>query len=128
MQARLGRTGGAGVLERPGLDQSQTSQEPRVEEGGEMGKLSQRRIYGGGDRYRVLLVDHERHTEAQVASVLPKVVPSLTDDEARKCFQISREKGVGIVTVTVKEHAEFYAQMMARCGLRSGIEPDSDTI
>lgn len=30
-----------------------------------MGKLSQRRIFGGGDRYRVLLLDHERHTETQ---------------------------------------------------------------
>ncbi|KAI5084242.1 hypothetical protein GOP47_0000411 [Adiantum capillus-veneris] len=65
VQARLGRTGGAGVLERPGLDQSQTGQEPSVEEGGEMGKLSQRRISGGGDRYRVLLLDHEKHTEGR---------------------------------------------------------------
>ena len=28
----------------------------------------------------------------------------------------------------VQEHAEFYAQMMARSGLRSGIEPDADTM
>ncbi|KAH7296434.1 hypothetical protein KP509_26G023000 [Ceratopteris richardii] len=95
VQARLGRTGGAGVLERPGLDQSQVGNEPSVQE---------------------------------VTSVLPKVVPSITADEARQCFRASRETGVGIVTVTVKEHAEFYAQMMARSGLRSGIEPDSDTI
>ena len=33
-EARLGRSnGGAGVLERPGFDQSQVYQEPRVEEG-----------------------------------------------------------------------------------------------
>ncbi|KAH7296433.1 hypothetical protein KP509_26G023000 [Ceratopteris richardii] len=102
VQARLGRTGGAGVLERPGLDQSQVGNEPSVQEGGEMGKLSQKRILGGGDRYRVLLLDHEKHTEDRVTSVLPKVVPSITADEARQCFRASRETGVGIVTVTVK--------------------------
>lgn len=28
----------------------------------------------------------------------------------------------------VQEHAEFYAQMMARGGLRSTIEPDQSTL
>lgn len=116
------------MLERPGLDQSQPSQEARVEEGGEMGKLPQRRKFAGGDRYRVLLLDHDKHTESQVESVLPKIVPSVTADKARICYQDSRQKGAGLVTVTVKEHAEFYAQMMARSGLRSGIEPDISTL
>eukprot|EP00249_Psilotum_nudum_P008788 c21508_g1_i1 orf=124-723(+) len=128
VEARLGGGGGAGVLDKPGLDQSGSSPQPSVEEGGERGRLLQKLRYGGGDRYRVLLLDHERHTEAQVAAVLPKVVPSVTPDEARRCFHDSRETGAGLVTVTVKEHAEFYAQMMARCGLRSFIEPDIDMI
>ena len=39
-EARLGRSnGGAGVLERPGFDQSQLYQEPRVEEGNEFKPL-----------------------------------------------------------------------------------------
>ena len=30
-----------------------------------MGKLMQKRNSGGGDRYRVLLLDHEKHTESR---------------------------------------------------------------
>jgi hypothetical protein len=37
-----------------------------------------------------------------VAAVLPKVVPSVTPEEARKCFHESRQTGAGLVTVTVK--------------------------
>lgn len=124
----LGGGGGTGVLERPGFDQSQFDTTPSAEEGGEMGKVREKRGSGGGDRYKVLLLDHERHTESQVAAVLPKVVPSVTPEEARRCFRESRQIGAGLVTVTVKEHAEFYAQMMARSGLRSTIEPDGDLL
>lgn len=123
-----GGGGGTGVLERPGFDQSQFEATPSAEEGGEIGKVREKRGTGGGDRYKVLLLDHERHTESQVAAVLPKVVPSVTPDEARRCFHESRQTGAGLVTVTVKEHAEFYAQMMARSGLRSTIEPDGDLL
>eukprot|EP01018_Ginkgo_biloba_P031534 Gb_16952 [translate_table: standard] len=127
LHGRLGGGGGgAGVLERPGLDQSQYDATPSAEEGGEIGKVRQKRGSGGGDRYKVLLLDHERHTESQ--AVLPKVVPSVTPEEAKRCFHESRQTGAGLVTITVKEHAEFYAQMMARCGLRSSIEPDSDVL
>lgn len=122
-EGRLGG-GGAGVLERPGLDQSTPDSAPRTEEGGEMGKSRQSVRLGGGDRYRVLLLDHERHTESQVAKVIPKVVPSVTPDEARKCFFESREFGFGLVTIAVKEHAEFYVQMLTRYGLRSTMEED----
>eukprot|EP00270_Netrium_digitus_P009296 TRINITY_DN2829_c0_g1_i1.p1 TRINITY_DN2829_c0_g1~~TRINITY_DN2829_c0_g1_i1.p1 ORF type:complete len:205 (+),score=18.51 TRINITY_DN2829_c0_g1_i1:99-713(+) len=127
VEARLGgleRKGGAGLLERPGLDQSSSSSAPKTDEGGEMGKLRQRLRHDGGDRYRVLLLDHERHTESYVAKVLPTVVPSVTADDARRIFAESREMGAGLVTLAVKEHAEFYAQMMVRKGLRSTIAPD----
>lgn len=82
------------------------------------------------------------------------MVPSVTPEEARNLFHESRRQGVAVVLVTVKvlhppplqrcaplsvlpsspaemaplrlqEHAEFYAQMMVRSGMRSAIEPDS---
>ncbi|KAL4186211.1 hypothetical protein AMTRI_Chr09g13040 [Amborella trichopoda] len=120
--------GGAGLLERPTFDQSQFDPSLSVEEGGEMGRLCDKKGPGSGDSYRVLLLDHERHTEKQVETVLPKVVPSVTPVDARRCFHESRQTGAGLVTVTVKEHAEHYSQMMIRSGLRSAIEPDSNVI
>uniref|UniRef100_A0A0D6R3A7 Adaptor protein ClpS core domain-containing protein n=1 Tax=Araucaria cunninghamii TaxID=56994 RepID=A0A0D6R3A7_ARACU len=124
-----GDMGGIGVLEKPQLDRSRAkTPTPKVDEGGEMGKSREKRGSGGGERYKVLLLDHEKHTESQVAAVLPKVVPSVTPEEAKRCFHESREKGAGLVTVAVKEHAEFYSQMMIRSGLRSAIEPDGDVL
>ncbi|KDO53039.1 hypothetical protein CISIN_1g034596mg [Citrus sinensis] len=90
--------------------------------------MKDKRGTGSGDSYRVLLIDDTRHSEKLVAKVLPQVVPSVTPDDARKLFHESREHGMAIVIVTVKEHAEFYAQMMVRGGLRSTIEPDSSTL
>uniref|UniRef100_A0A453FV70 Adaptor protein ClpS core domain-containing protein n=1 Tax=Aegilops tauschii subsp. strangulata TaxID=200361 RepID=A0A453FV70_AEGTS len=61
-----------------------------------------------------------------VETALPQVVPSVTAEAARQLFHESRQKGAALVIVAVKEHAEFYAQMMVRHGLRSAIEPESD--
>ncbi|ESR50733.1 hypothetical protein CICLE_v10032846mg [Citrus x clementina] len=130
VEARFGtfKTGGAGVIEKPGFDQSQFDPSTQVLEGGDIGKMKEKRGTGSGDSYRVLLIDDTRHSEKLVAKVLPQVVPSVTPDDARKLFHESREHGMAIVIVTVKEHAEFYAQMMVRGGLRSTIEPDSSTL
>ncbi|KAK9188319.1 hypothetical protein WN944_019720 [Citrus x changshan-huyou] len=130
VQARFGtfKTGGAGVIEKPAFDQSQFDPSTQVLEGGDIGKMKDKRGTGSGDSYRVLLIDDTRHSEKLVAKVLPQVVPSITPDDARKLFHESREHGMAIVIVTVKEHAEFYAQMMVRGGLRSTIEPDSSTL
>ncbi|GMH07081.1 hypothetical protein Nepgr_008921 [Nepenthes gracilis] len=119
---------GAGLLERPTFDQSQFDPATQVQEGGDIGRVRDKRGAGSGDSYRVLLLDDERHTENLVAKVVPQIVPSVTPDDARKLFNQSRQNGVAVVTVTVKEHAEFYAQMMIRGGLRSSIEPDSNVI
>ncbi|KAK1273347.1 hypothetical protein QJS04_geneDACA019139 [Acorus gramineus] len=125
--ARFGSLkGGAGVLERPTFDQSQFDPIPEAEEGGDIGRLRDKKGLRNGDSYKVLLVDDERHTEKLVENALPKVVPSITTTDARRLFHESRQIGVAVVIVTVKEHAEFYAQMMVRSGLRSAIEPDSD--
>ncbi|KAG9442321.1 hypothetical protein H6P81_018175 [Aristolochia fimbriata] len=124
--ARFGSLkGGAGVLERPSFDQSQFDPSTQVQEGGDIGSIREKRGCRSGDSYRVLLIDDERHTEKLVTKVIPQVVPSVTPDEARKLFSESREHGVAVVIVALKEHAEFYSQMMVRGGLRSAIEPDS---
>ncbi|KAF5747489.1 hypothetical protein HS088_TW05G00210 [Tripterygium wilfordii] len=129
VNARFGSSkGGAGVLERPTFDQSQFDPSTQVLEGGDIGRLKDKKGPGSGDSYRVLLIDDVRHTEKLVAKLLPQVVPFVTPDDARRFFQVSRENGVAIVIVTVKEHAEFYSQMMIRSGLRSTIEPDSSIV
>ncbi|KAJ9549452.1 hypothetical protein OSB04_021995 [Centaurea solstitialis] len=122
------RGGGAGVLERPSFDQSQSDPATQVQQGGDIGRVRDKKHTGSGDSYRVLLIDDARHTEKLVVKALPQAVPGVTADDARTHFQVSRENGVAVVVVTVKEHAEFYAQMMMRKGLRSTIEPDSATV
>lgn len=125
LRGRLGSSGGAGVLERPGLDQSRENADaPKTDAGGDMAQLRQRMRTGGGDKYRVLLLDDERHTEDRVTKVLPTVVPAVTAEDARRLFNESRELGQALVTLAVKEHAEFYAQTMAMRGLRATIQPD----
>ncbi|XP_042498295.1 ATP-dependent Clp protease adapter protein CLPS2, chloroplastic-like [Macadamia integrifolia] len=120
--------GGAGLLERPNFDQSQFDPTPQAEEGGDIGRRKDKRGTGSGDSYRVLLIDDRRHTEKCVAQVLSYVVPSVTYDDGRKIFHESRQNGASVVTVAVKEHAEYYAHIMVRWGLRSAIEPDSKTM
>eukprot|EP00245_Coleochaete_scutata_P004467 TRINITY_DN17117_c0_g1_i1.p1 TRINITY_DN17117_c0_g1~~TRINITY_DN17117_c0_g1_i1.p1 ORF type:complete len:195 (+),score=33.58 TRINITY_DN17117_c0_g1_i1:273-857(+) len=120
--------GGAGLLDRPKFDQSQLNGGPSTEEGGDIGLLKRMMKNRGGDKYRVLLLDHEKHTESGVTKVLPTVVPSVTAEDARRAFHESKELGAGLVTLAIKEHAEFYAQQMARHGLRSTIAPDGDTV
>ncbi|KAL6614221.1 hypothetical protein ACP70R_036491 [Stipagrostis hirtigluma subsp. patula] len=117
---------GGAVLDRPAFDQSQLDALPVTQEGGDPGRLMDGRGSGSGDSYKVLLVDDARHTEKLVEKALPQVVPSVTAEAARQLFHESRQKGVAVVIVAVKEHAEFYAHMMVRQGLRSAIEPDSD--
>lgn len=116
--------GETGVLERPTLDQSQFDPLIQAEEG-DIGRSTDVRDLGSGDSYRVLLIDDTRHTEMLVEKVLPRVVPSITVGDAKKLFHESRQRVVTVVIFTVKEHAEFYAQMMVCSGLLSAIEPDS---
>ncbi|KAI3976457.1 hypothetical protein MKX01_008315 [Papaver californicum] len=123
-----GAGGGAGILERPNLDISQFEHTPKVEEGGDMGKLKHRTAIGNGDGCKVLLIDDTRHTEKSVASILPKAVPSVTSDAAKELFHVSRQNGAAVVIIAVKEHAEFYLEMMTNLGLNAAIEPDSSTV
>ncbi|KAG0621922.1 hypothetical protein M758_3G058700 [Ceratodon purpureus] len=97
-----GSRGGSSVLERPKLDQSGSDTAPQTEEGGESGKDRQRVRTGGGDRYRVLLLDAEHHTESYVEKTLPKAVPGVTPEQARKCCLEARLFGKSVVMVAVK--------------------------
>ncbi|ONI18646.1 hypothetical protein PRUPE_3G229600, partial [Prunus persica] len=64
LQARFRSSkGGAGVLERPKFDQSQFDPATQLEQGGDIGRLKDKRGIGSRDSYRVLLVDDVRHTE-----------------------------------------------------------------
>nr|GEV84921.1 ATP-dependent Clp protease adapter protein CLPS1, chloroplastic-like [Tanacetum cinerariifolium] len=131
IEARFGSLrggGGTNVLERPNFDQSQFDPATQVQEGGDIGRVGDKKTTGSGDSYKVLLIDDARHTEKLVVKALPQAVPAVTPDDASKLFHVSRENGLAVVLVTVKEHAEFYAQMMVRKGLRSTIEPDSTTV
>ncbi|XP_078180304.1 ATP-dependent Clp protease adapter protein CLPS2, chloroplastic-like [Carex rostrata] len=125
---------GAGVVEpveeRPTFDDSSQFDAFPLEplEGGDIGRSTERKGTGSGDSYKVLLVDDPRHTEKLVEKALPQVIPSVTPDKARTLFHESRQRGVAVVIVTVKEHAEFYVQMMVQKGLRSAIEPDSPVV
>uniref|UniRef100_A0A0E0JQM4 Uncharacterized protein n=1 Tax=Oryza punctata TaxID=4537 RepID=A0A0E0JQM4_ORYPU len=108
---------GGALLERPAFDQSQLDTLPVTQEGGDTGRMRDRKGSGSGDSYKVLLIDDARHTEKLVEKALPQVVPSVTAEAARQLFHESRQKGAALVIVAVKEHAEFYAQMMGyACG------------
>ncbi|XWS09277.1 hypothetical protein CRYUN_Cryun40dG0072100 [Craigia yunnanensis] len=127
VEARFGSfmTDGAGVLERPSFNLSNFDRSTQVLEGGDIGCFRDKKGTDIGDSYRVLLVDDAGHSEKLVAKVLPQVIPFVTPDDARFLFHVSRESGVAVVIITVKEHAEFYSEMMIRKGLQSTIEPDS---
>ncbi|XP_022761773.1 uncharacterized protein LOC111307798 [Durio zibethinus] len=65
VKARFGsfESGGAAVLERPSFDQSQFEPSTQVLEGGDIGRLRDKKGTGSGDSYRVLLVDDAGHSE-----------------------------------------------------------------
>uniref|UniRef100_A0A8R7TZI5 Photosystem II 10 kDa polypeptide, chloroplastic n=1 Tax=Triticum urartu TaxID=4572 RepID=A0A8R7TZI5_TRIUA len=60
--ARATSAGGA-VLDPPAFDQSQLDTLPPAQEGGDTGRLKDRKGTGSGDSYKVLLLDDPRHTE-----------------------------------------------------------------
>ena len=100
---------------------------PLLQSGDGLGSLHGKKT-GGGAQYRVMLVDSPSHTEQLCAQVIPRVVPGVDENHAVNCFRTARELGLAIVTVCIKEHAEFYAMQMYRSGCRSRVEPDTATI
>lgn len=121
-------SGGTGVLERTGLDNARDTEAPRTDSGGESGSTDRKNGTGGGDVYRVLLLDDDRHTEPTVTQVLPNVVPGVSFYDAQRCYRQSKDFGSGVITTCVKEHAEMYKTMLFRHGLRTSTEPDGTTL
>ncbi|PWA88032.1 ribosomal protein L7/L12/adaptor protein ClpS-like protein [Artemisia annua] len=156
-EARFGslRSGGTNVLERPNFDQSQFDPATQVQEGGDIGRVKDKKTTGSGDSYKVLLIDDARHTEKLDFKGEPnsKEKVEILDGERQKTVLAVETLQSALIDVAIvilqklavpavhlmmpanysiitekMEHAEFYAQMMARKGLRSTIEPDSTTV
>eukprot|EP00899_Mesostigma_viride_P018956 jgi/Mesvir1/27061/Mv24240-RA.1 len=125
---RLGEERGAALLEKPGLDRTGSDTKPVVETGGAGQQASVKKGSELGGMWRLVLVDSERHSENKVASVLPAVVPNCTPEDARACFRTSRLLGWSLICLCLKEHAEFYQLMAYKGGLKTRIEPDTDTV
>ncbi|KAK9076277.1 hypothetical protein SSX86_004610 [Deinandra increscens subsp. villosa] len=104
--------GGASVLERPSFDQSQFDPATQVQEGGDIGRVRDKKNTGSGDSYKVLLIDDARHTEKLVVKALPQAVPAVTPDDARKLFNLSRENGLAVVLVTVKDDCSTFLELL----------------
>lgn len=82
---------------------------------------------GGGD-WRVMLLDSPTHTEPLVVKAICSVVSSVDEQQAKNCFHTSRQLGQAVIVICLKEHAEFFTQMLNRQGVRSIIEPDTTTL
>lgn len=123
----IGDSGGSGVLEKPGFDLGGRTT-PEAEAGGASGREIGDKRTGRGDHFRVLLLDHPGHTEKLVVDVLPKIIPAMDEEYAKNCFHTSKKLGQALVCICMKEHAEFYAQLMYKYGCRAAIEPDYSAI
>ena len=63
---------------------------------------------------RVMLLDSPTHTEQLVVRVITTVVSAVDETKARNCFVTSKQLGQALVISCLKEHAEFYSQMLNR--------------
>lgn len=64
---------------------------------------------------RVMLLDSPKHTEQLVVRVLTTVISSVNEQQAKNCFNTSKQLGQALVVSCLKEHAEFFTQMLNRC-------------
>jgi ATP-dependent Clp protease adaptor protein ClpS len=74
-------------------------------------------------RYRVLLHNDEVNSMDRVVTVLLRVVPGLTVEDAVRVMLEAHLSGVAVVTICPKETAEFYRDGLEHNGLTSTIEP-----
>ncbi|CAK0780353.1 hypothetical protein CVIRNUC_005023 [Coccomyxa viridis] len=118
--------GGAGVLERPGLDLSNMPT-PSTDDQLGGGQREGEKITGGGS-YRVLLLKSEKHTERLVVKAILDAIPGTSEDHALNCFNTAEKLGQAMITSCIKEVAEFYNEQLLRQGVSSKIEPDTTTL
>lgn len=74
-------------------------------------------------RYRVVLHKDEWHDMLDVVSVLVRCIPGLAPGQALHVMLEARTNGAAVVTVCLKERAEYYSELLGRHALRSTIEP-----
>lgn len=63
---------------------------------------------------RVVLLDSPTHTEELVVKTLTTVIGSVDEQQAKNCYNTSKQLGQALVVSCMKEHAEFFAQMINR--------------
>ena len=74
--------------------------------------------------YRVLLHNDNVNKREYVVSVLLKIVPGYTVEDALNVMQEAHFNGLALVTVCSQELAESYCEGMRNSGLVSTMEPD----
>lgn len=130
MAAQPSPGGGGAVIEKKGysdVDLGTVTSEPQTDSNMGSTDISKRRNIGGGD-FRVLLLDHESHTEQRVINAITTIIPNATSQHALNCYSTSKQLGQAIVTTALQEYAEFYVQELYKKGCRSTAEPDSTTL
>mmetsp|Transcript_12093 Transcript_12093/g.21000 ORF Transcript_12093/g.21000 Transcript_12093/m.21000 type:complete len:194 (+) Transcript_12093:61-642(+) len=75
-------------------------------------------------KWKVLLHNDEANTMEYVIKALRSVVPGIDHIEAVNIMLEAHTKGVGVVIVCEKEHAEFYCEGLKAYHLWSSIEPE----
>lgn len=61
-----------------------------------------------------MLLDSPTHTEELVVRVLTTVIGSVDEAQAKNCFNTSKQLGQALIISCLKEHAEFFTQMINR--------------
>ena len=115
------------MIDRPQFEQGLPELGPLTESGFGATETTGSKELGGGN-YRLLLLNHENHSELLVVSTITTVVPGTDEQHAKNCFETSKQLGQALVTSALKEHAEFYCDQMRRKGCKASIEPDTTTL
>jgi len=74
-------------------------------------------------RYRVLLHNDDHNDMNHVIHALVQSVPAVSLRQAAKIMLTAHLRGVALVIVCLKEHAEFYCERLTSFGLTATMEP-----
>ena len=70
-----------------------------------------------------MLLDSPQHTEDLIVKVVPTIVSSVDEQQAKNCFHTSKQLGQALIVSCLKEHAEFFTQMLNRQALSKSTLP-----